>query len=189
MKIKDEHIFLQLLSRKDKVAYNQLYNHYYRILVLYAMKYITDQSIAEDIVQDLFISIWEQDLNFENINAFTSYLYNSIRNKSLNYLKHVNVKEKYVSQVKSENEDSFSLDNEMDEQEIYRRIYAVIDTLPDKCKQVFEMHLQGKKNAEIADLLELSIETVKTQKKRAIKKLKNQIDPRILLLLLPYLFE
>ncbi len=189
MKIEEEHIFLQKLGKKDKVAYKQLYNQYYRILVLYALKYVKDQSVAEDIVQDLFISIWEQDLDFDHINAFTSYLYNSIRNKSLNYLKHINVKEKYASQVKSETDDFFSLENEMDEQEIYRKIYAVIDTLPDRCKQVFELHLQGKKNAEIADLLELSVETVKTQKKRAIKKLKNQIDPRILLMLFPYLFK
>ncbi|MCW3807135.1 RNA polymerase sigma-70 factor [Plebeiibacterium marinum] len=189
MKTEEEHIFLQKLGKKDKAAYNQLYFQYYRILVLYSMKYVNDQGVAEDIVQDLFISLWEQDLDFNNIHAFTTYLYNSTRNKSLNYLKHINVKEKYVTSVKAESDSTFNLDEELDEHEIYRQIYAVIETLPDRCKQVLELHLQGKKNAEIAELLELSVETVKTQKKRAVKKLKNKIDPHVILLLVPYLFE
>jgi len=69
------------------------------------------------------------------------------------------------------------------EQEIYRQVFAAIEELPPRCKKVFEMHLQGKKNSEIASLLNLSIETVKTQKKRAMRHLRKRMGSLFVLML------
>ncbi len=187
MNFKEDHIFLQKLAEKHMAAYQYLYEQYYRILTLYAMKFVDDQSVAEDMVQDLFINIWEQGNTFINISAFKSYLYNSIRNSALNHIKHLSVKEKYAKNIKGKDSGVFDLDLEIEQQEIYKLVYQLVESLPDKCREVFELHLQGKKNSEIAEVLKISVETVKTHKKRAIKKIKSKVDPRLFMLLLPYI--
>ncbi len=182
--MKDD-VFIQRLNANDKDAYHLVYTNYYKMLVVYAMGFIYEQEVAEDLVQDLIISIWEQDNNFQNISAFKSYLYNSVKNKCLNYIKHQDVKEKYADVLKSTStHHHIDEDDDVEEQEIYRQLFGIIDQLPERCKQVFEMQMQGKKNQEIADALEISIETVKTQKKRALKKLREEFGNSSLLLLL-----
>ena len=178
-------LFLHQLNNKDLEAYKLLYYYYYRILVLYAIQFVDQEEIAKDIVQDLFISVWEQELNFDSVQALKTFLYNSVRNRSLNYLKHLQVEEKYVQRMKGKTSEPVDMYLEIEKQEMYRHIFAVIDELPARCKEIFEMHLQGKKNSEIAELLHLSIETVKTQKKRALKQLRKKISPLAIALLLP----
>ncbi len=154
------------------------------MLVVYAMGFVSEQGIAEDLVQELIISVWEQDNNFINIKAFKSYLYNSVKNKCINYLRHLDVKDKYVQTILSDAENTAMPEEEAEEQEMYRMVMKVIDALPERCKQVFELQMQGRKNKEIAEMLQISIETVKTQKKRAMKRLKDQLGPGIVLLFL-----
>ncbi len=154
------------------------------MLVVYAMGFVSEQQIAEDLVQDLIISIWEQDNNFTNRKTFNSYLYRSVKNKCINYIRHLRVKDKYLQNVLSDSDIEEQADEEIaEEQELYRMIFKAIDGLPKRCKEVFELQMQGKKNKEIAEILEISIETVKTQKKRAMKRLKDQLGRGIVLLL------
>ncbi len=110
-------------------------------------------------------------------------LYNSVRNKCLNHIKHLKVQEKHITSVKSEHSELDNTEYEIEEEEIYRRIFAAIDKLPPRCKEVFELHLKGKKNKEIAELLRISIDTVKVQKKRAMKYLRENVGPMVLILL------
>ena len=180
-----QNLFLRKLNDKDMDAYELLYHYYYKILMLYVLQFIKQEDVAKDIVQDLFISVWEQNLNFDSIQALKTFLYNSARNRSLNHLKHMQVEEKYVRLMKGKADESVDMYLEIEKQEIYRQIFTVIDELPTRCKEIFEMHLMGKKNSEIAELLHLSIGTVKTQKKRALKQLRKKIGPLAIALLLP----
>lgn len=168
-------IFINQLNNKEISAYKQLYHDFYKILVLFAMEIVEEEESAKDIVQELIISMWEKELHFDNLNALKSFLYNAVRNSCLNYLRHTKVEENYSQKVLKNVEPSFDLQKEIEKMEIYRMVFEAVDKLPDKCKEVFELYLKGKKNAEIAEILQLSIETVKTQKKRAIKKLKDQL--------------
>ena len=133
--------FIKGINEQRPTAYHQLYNEYYKALVLYAINFLSSQQAAEDIVQDLFATMWEKKMRFLSLPSFRTYLYNSIRNASLNYLKHQNVESK----------------------------------LPARCREIFLLHMDGKKNEEIATVLGISIETVKTQKKRAIQSIKEQM--------------
>ncbi len=177
-------IFLKKLGNNKIEAYKLMYDYYYRILVLYSMKFVQQEEIAKDIVQDVLVSIWEQDNLFETISGLKNFLYSSVRNKSLNHIKHLKVEENYLQSLGMVSHDPNQLELEIEEQEIYRRIFEVIDELPAKCKEIFEMHLNGKKNKEIAEILKLSIETVKTQKRRAMKHLRNRINPIVLMFFL-----
>ena len=151
-----------------------LYRRYAPELVRYIRKFTEDQAAAEDIVQEVFIAVWERDAQYPTYNAFRSFLYNSVKNASLNHLKHKNVEEKYLASLNLEDEGD-DIDLKMMEEELYRLLFKTIDELPDKCRNIFLLHLEGKGNEEIALLLNLSILTVKTQKKRAMSYIRERL--------------
>ena len=151
-----------------------LYRRYAPELVRYIRKFTEDQAAAEDIVQEVFIAVWERDARYPTYNAFRSFLYNSVKNAGLNHLKHKNVEEKYLASLNLEDEGD-DIDLKMMEEELYRLLFKTIDELPDKCRNIFLLHLEGKGNEEIALLLNLSILTVKTQKKRAMSYIRERL--------------
>ena len=91
--------FIKGINEQHPAAYHQLYNEYYKALVLYAINFLSSQQAAEDIVQDLFATMWEKKMRFLSLPSFRTYLYNSIRNASLNYLKHQNVESLYLERL------------------------------------------------------------------------------------------
>lgn len=164
---------IEQINNKDTDAFHKLYDKYYKALVYYAMQQIDSLEAAEDIVQDLFISIWEKDLHFQNSTAFNAYLYNSMRNSVINYIRHKEIENNYQQQhidvAVEENDDDVDF---IFDDDVYKQLFHLIDELPERCREVFLMYMEGKKNKEIADALKISTETVKTHKKRAIAHLK-----------------
>lgn len=181
--------FLQGISRQDPLAYRMLYTDYYRALVMYVQRFVDRLDVAEDIVQDLFVTIWNKHMAFLSFVSFKTYLYTSARNASLDFLKHQDVKQRHAEQwerlQKEENDGSYMFDDE-----VYRQVYQAVDILAPQCRQVFLMAMDGKKNGEIAQELNIAVETVKTQKKRAIKHLRKHtaLSMAVLLLINPDLF-
>ena len=171
---KREESFLQRINTKQPEAFRELFSEFYNSLVLFAMGFVEQQAGAEDIVQDVFIAVWERDAQYPTYNAFRSFLYNSVKNAGLNHLKHKNVEEKYLASLNLEDEGD-DIDLKMMEEELYRLLFKTIDELPDKCRNIFLLHLEGKGNEEIALLLNLSILTVKTQKKRAMSYIRERL--------------
>ena len=157
--------FIKGINEQHPTAYHQLYNEYYKALVLYAINFLSSQQAAEDIVQDLFATMWEKKMRFLSLPSFRTYLYNSIRNASLNYLKHQNVESLYLERLASTYRE-ITEEEDTNEEEIYRLLFR---------REIFLLHMDGKKNEEIATALGISIETVKTQKKRAIQSIKEQM--------------
>lgn len=177
-KMNSKEISIEQINKLDSIAFQSLYKDYYKALVCYAHQFVEETCIAEDIVQELFSSIWERKLPFKSLISLKSYLYNSVRNASIDYLKHKDVESLYLQKVlkahqpyksEDESEDFFS-------EEIYRQLFRTIDELPLRCKEIFLMHMDNKKNEEIAHLLNISLETVKTQKKRAMSFLKKRLS-------------
>lgn len=166
--------FIEALNRKDISAYHTLFKDYYVSLVMYAMHYVCQEE-AEDIVQDLIMSIWEKSLCFPSPLSFQSFLYTSIKNRSFNYIKHKKAESNYLNhlQYQSYIEDRETYD--VMEEEIYRIFFNVIDNLPSRCREIFKLHLEGKKEEEIASLLHVSLSTVKSQKQKAFHRLKDKL--------------
>ena len=162
------------LEAGNEICLNMLFDNYYRALCVYAFRFVSDADDVEDIVQEVFSAVWERDARYPTYNAFRSFLYNSVKNASLNHLKHKNVEEKYLASLNLENEGD-DIDLKMMEEELYRLLFKTIDELPDKCMNIFLLHLEGKGNEEIALLLNLSILTVKTQKKRAMSYIRERL--------------
>lgn len=174
---KTEKEFIERINAKQIEAYRELFRMFYRYLVLYAIRFVQQQEVAEDIVQEVFISLWKGRKEYNSFHGFRSFLYESVKNGCLNHIKHRKQEERYFNYtLRTDQEETDDSENyELMREEIYRKLYQAVLELPEGCRKVFEQHLAGKKNEEIAQLFHVSIETVKTQKKRAVHMLREKL--------------
>ena len=173
--------FLQRFNLRDEKAYHKLFQLFYSYLVLFAERRVENHKVAEDIVQEIFINIWESNKQYNSINGFKAYLYEAVSNRCADYWKHRAVEEKYMAHVLYEQK---LPDFSVQEEEILRELYAAIGELPQRSQEVILLSLEGKKNQEIAQLLNLSVLTVKTHKKNAFRYLKNRLRNLVLLVMI-----
>lgn len=180
-------ISIEQINKLDATAFRLLYKTYYKALVCYALQMVEDSDSAEDIVQELFSTIWEKKMPFQSLASFKAYLYNSVRNASLDYLKHKDVEGSYLQKMIDTHPDYCGNGEEEEEgffkEEVYRQLLLTIDSLPNRCREVFLLYMEGNTNEEIANALHVSLETVKTQKKRAMSFLRKKLGPYHFLLL------
>ena len=164
--------------------YKSLFDKLYVSLCLFSNKYIDDLETSKDIVQDVFIKIWEQKIEFKNKDGIKSYLYTSVKNKSLDYLKSKHYKSTShfsIKEIENLETESFFL-REVVILETSKIIEDAINTLPYKCAQIIRMSIKELTNAEIAKELCLSINTIKAQKRIAYKRLKPILKEHFLLI-------
>ncbi len=177
--------FIEGINKKQPTAYQELFRSFYRYLVVYATRYIGQQEEAEDVVQDVFLAVWESDKNYNSYHGFSSYLYDMVKNKCLNSLRHKSIIENHTPMLTQELlEAAHDTKYRLEKEELYRILHQAIDELPPRCREVFELHLQDKKNEEIAQILNLSIETVKTQKRNAMSILRKRLGGLYFLLII-----
>jgi RNA polymerase sigma-70 factor (ECF subfamily) len=172
------------INRGDKGAFREVFENYFAALSAFGYKYIADRFVIEDMVQEVFITFWEKRQDFDHINALKSFLYTSVRNKCLNHLKHQAVLKKHEPALVYELESDHHFTSHVIEEETFNQLFAEIKKLPESSQEIMILALNGLKNQEIADELEISINTVKTQKKIAYSKLKEKLSPRFNTILL-----
>lgn len=170
-------IVVTSLINGDKRAYASLFNEFYAPLVLYARRFVVNQDAAEDIVQEFFCHLWEERKNLVGIKVFKAYLYRSVRNRSLNYLRDKHSVS--IGDYKFSSGDDFL--NDMMEEEIYNRLYKAVNQLPEKCRQIFMLKLEGKSNQEIAITLQVTEETVRSQLRRGRELLQKSLTDLLVL--------
>lgn len=169
--------------------YKNIFNDLYKSLCLFGNKYVEDLEVSKDLVQDVFIKIWEDKIEFKNKDTVKSYLYTSVKNRSLDYLKSKRYKStELFSSIKMEQleTESFFM-REVVVSETSAIIEKAINTLPNKCAQIIRLSANNFTNIEIAKNLNISINTVKTQKKIAYKRLKPILKEHIILII--YIFS
>jgi len=171
MKFPEKNIIVDFNSG-NKQAFEKFFNMFYKALCLFAGKYVYDDALAEDIVQEVFITLWKKWSNFKNLTSVKTFLYEAVRNKSLNYIKHIDVRKRFRESQIREMESEHYFVNHLLEEETHRILYEEINKLPTQCCKILLLSLEGLKNQEIAEDLSVSINTVKTQKKIAYKHLR-----------------
>ena len=178
MESKEKYIIEGLRSGRES-AYRQLFDQYYQKLVVFAYKYLDDLESARDIVQEFYLYLYESRQSISIQTSLKSYLYSAVKNRCLNQVKHEQVKEKHRNMRRSEaNVSDPDLEEIMDAVELEARVYEIVSKLPEKCRQIYIMsRVDGKRNREIADELNLSIRTVETQISKALKSLKDSLLP------------
>lgn len=180
-----EEIFIRQINEKREEAFHELFHRFYNYLVVFAFRRVQQKEVAEDIVQEVFVSVWEGEKEFNSYYGFKAFLYEAVSHRCLDYLKHLKVEKRYAASVLKEWEEKDVGDElGMVEEEMYRELHLAVQELPERCRAVFELYLQGKKNEEIAGLLTLSVLTVKTHKTHAARYLKKRLGEIYFLLFL-----
>lgn len=157
---------------RDK--FMRMYEQLYVDLVDFATGMVDRHDVAEDLVQELFARLWEKGVNTSQLTE--GYLYTSVKNAAIDYLRRAEMENRYAEQVeRTEEEWTAEWEERLDEQ-MLTLLFKEIDKLPERCREIFLLHLDGYSNDEIAARMSLSVLTVKTQKKRAMKKLRECFD-------------
>lgn len=191
-RLKEIHI-IDRINQGDLDAFHYLYTEYYASLCIYANNFTRSKELAEEIVQDIFIELWEKQ-GFIKINSsLSSYLFVSVRNGCLNHLKHLLVVNKfndYYTQKLNEAQDFYTITQETGDslliaQELEEKINKEIELLPEKCRQIFLMsRVDCLKHKDIADKLGVSINTVHRQTSIALERIRKSLKDFLTLLLL-----
>lgn len=169
----------------SKKEFDLFFKKYYTLFLSFACRYRLDTEEARDIVQDVFIAFWEQHESFTSIIAIKAFFYRSISNRCLNYLKHEDVKDRYAeNQIQAMQSEEFIQENIIRE-EVSFMVRRKIKELTPREQEIIILSLQNKSNQEIAELLSISVPTVKTHKMHAYARLRAELEElRFLLLIL-----
>jgi len=167
------------LRTGDPKAFEQIFFRYNSGMTAYAMKFVGDMETARDLVQDVFFYIWEKRdvLNIDR--SIKSYLFRSVHNACINFLKKEEHKKVYGRNLFLKFFEKWPGNNSDDAYQLLLakdlgcEIDSIVDELPEQCRNIFKLsRFKGLKNREIAEIYSISIRTVETQIYRALKKLR-----------------
>lgn len=158
-------------NARDTYAFEQIYLMYYDEMFYFSFKLYRDTEIAAgDVVQDLFLKIWERkDLRFISLEHLKGYMYVSLRNGFREYLSHKNVADRYARAMRTTDDYFIS---QIVETETLSALSKLTELLPEECAKVFKLYLEGWEVKEIVEKLGKSSSTVYNQRQEAIRILK-----------------
>jgi len=170
--ISDEELF-SLMKKDNSNALKLLFTRHYENLCYFSFTYVKNKQVAEEVALDIFTDLWEKRENINIEKKVKTYLYTSVKNRSLNYIQKNKVIFERLDEVdrllisQQTNTDDLLYYEELKEQ-----IDALIDKLPEKRKLILKMNkYDGLSYSEIADILSVSVSTVKNQMMKAVKYL------------------
>ncbi|WP_286137588.1 RNA polymerase sigma factor [Gabonibacter massiliensis] len=176
VKSKEDNIYIEGLKKRDPEAYEIVFKMYYKVLVLFVERHIGDRNTAKDLVQDIFLKLYENSSSFPNDFNLKSWLYCLARNAAIDYLRHLKVMDRNKFLMAEAMLYAADIDKCVDER-LYAKIQSAIETLPDQCKRIVLMSVvEGKKYWEISNELGITMNTVRTQIARGYKKLREQLS-------------
>lgn len=158
----------------DTIAFRNLFEKFYTELLHLAVYYVQDVEVAKDIVQELFVKLWEKKENLQSVSNERGYLNNGVKNLCLNYLDHAKVVDRYCKNfAKEKNEEEETVEASV---ELIHKVRDLLQKLPEKRRRVLELRVvETKSYKEIADLQGIEIDTVKGHLKKAYAFLRENI--------------
>lgn len=176
---------LERVKKGDEKAFETLFRTYYKSLCLFAHKILKDDIVAEEIVQDIYYYIWEKRETLELSTSVKSYLFKSVYNNSLKYIRHQKIVKNYETKVES-GEPSFVLqDNHAELGEIMHIIKLTLEDVPERTREIFELNRnEGLKYQEISDKLNISIKTVEAHMTSILKLFRENLKDYMAIVLI-----
>lgn len=174
----NDFLALNKIKKGDIKAFEKVFKLYYSPLCLFASSITGQMEVAEEIVQELFYVFWKEKENINLLHSLKSYLYGAVRNRALLYLEHQEVRNRYRETVLSEeSKGPTSPHEELEYDELQKMVDQTINRLPQRRQQIFRMHrFEGKKYAEIATSLSLSVKTVEAEMTKALQELRKEVN-------------
>lgn len=175
MKNPGQHIIAGF-QQGSKEAFAEVYNAHYSRLYAFIKKLVEDKEEAQDITTETFVKLWKLHANFNTAENIKAFLYITARNACMDFLRYRQrqmTNKQEFNYVQLQQEGSVSTSNDEIKTLVLQHIHNEIENLPTQCKRIFKMAwLEGRKNAEIASSMNLTEQTIRNQKARAVKILR-----------------
>ena len=170
--------FIRRLQQREKEAFQELFYSWHRPLCFFASRIIKDQDVAEDLVQDVFVAFWKYDLSaFPNEKTIRTFLYTSVRNGCLNYLRDLEIRarnDRKAVPESEEDQDCFLL-RQM-ESEVVTELFEAIDELPERCREIFYMAYLQEKEEKLDERKERILREANEQAHAILRDTKEYAD-------------
>ncbi|MEQ9402385.1 MAG: RNA polymerase sigma-70 factor [Cyclobacteriaceae bacterium] len=158
-------------------SFEKAFEEYYPGLVAFAYKQINSLEASEDIVQELFVYLYENKERIEIKESFKGYLFSAVFNRCKSFQRKQLTREKYEAELKIKDQNEYR--DLLTETEFEERVYREINKLPERCREIFTLNrFEDLTNDEIAKRLNISKRTVETQISKALKILRSSLDPK-----------
>ncbi|MFQ5605888.1 MAG: RNA polymerase sigma-70 factor [bacterium] len=160
----------------DEAAFEKLFFEYCQPLIHFARRFVEDTTVAENLVQDVFLKVWENRSQLNPTLNIKSYLYTAVKNQALKQIKHHEVRRRGAEKLRLDVDSVVSPEETWCAKELEEAIQQGISELPEKCRIIFRMNrFDQLKYAEIAHIQNISIKTVEVQMGRALKFLRKRL--------------
>ena len=171
---------LDLVSVGDQTAFRKLYAHFYKRLFQFALALVKIRESAEEIVEDVFVRIWQQRENLQAIKNLRIYLYTATKNSSLNFLSQKarqSITEPFDHIHVRLDDSAITPEQILITAEIHQKIQKAVEALPPRCKMIFKLVREdGLKYREISEILNISVNTIDAQMAIAVKRITLAIE-------------
>jgi RNA polymerase sigma-70 factor (ECF subfamily) len=179
-----EKVLISKIKIGDYSAFSRVFSVFYQDLVMFAMRFTHDLNNAEEIVQDIFMKLWEEHESLKVTVSLKSYLLKMVQNKCIDWYRHKKIMQTYNNFVMESspqfeyNTDSYILQSEFQEQ-----VDIALGTLPEEISKVFRMNRDnGLKYHEIADILGVSVRTIEVRIGKALHMLRNHLKDYLIIM-------
>ena len=174
----NEKELLQKLRKGDRIAFRQLFDQYYKYLVVTAFNLHGDRDKARDLAQDVFLELWRRREEIQIQSALKSYLRRAVVNKTINYIKAQRLNLGEEDHTFEREDHAASAQQLLEKEDLQELINETIEGLPEKCRLVFTLcRLEHLSHKEIAEKLDISTKTVENQMTKALKVLREALQP------------
>ena len=174
----DDRELLQRIQAGDEGAYDAVFRRWYPVLVRVAGALLREEDAAEEVAQDVMLELWRRRQLMDTGASLRAYLLRSVRNRSLNHLRHLRVRRQTESEIEALYSAPLGSDQPIVAAELAEAVQIALRELPPRCREVFELsRIQGLKYAEIAEALEISQKTVEAQIGKALRIMRERLAP------------
>ena len=172
---------VEMEGRLEGRNFERLFRDFFPPLMAFARKILVDEDDAREVVHQVFIKLWEKRNELDLSTSLKSYLFTSVHNRSLNVIRD---RKKFASGEVPDVAGEWDVSAQIESMELEGKIREAIDSLPDKCREIFELNrFEGLKYGEIARQLDISVKTVENQISKALKILREKLGRYLTLLL------
>jgi len=183
------HLF-ESFKEGDETAFTYFYDKYFRRITAFSIQFIYDKDEAENLAQEALLYLWQNKETVESLNGIQSFLYTYAKSKCLNMIRHNKVKDKFKSDVLNQKERELDIEilnsvqfDTLELTELERLIQESISDLPPKTREVFiKKRFENKKNAEIAEEMQVTLKAVEAHMTKALKILKTKLSDYLFLI-------
>src|SRR4030042_4730382 len=170
-------IMMELIKSGNLSVFEDFFRTYYQPLCYYALRYVSSPDVAEEIVQDLFYTLWEKREELTITTSLKAYIYTATHNRCMKFLNHRQIEQKYEKHDREETTEQYEPAADLTSMhEIQRIINQTLDSLPEKCSRIFRLNrFEGLRYNDIAQKLSISVKTVEANMGRALKILRENL--------------